>query len=258
MSYAFYILNLHFTGPRKKSFSGSENSTDISLSSTENLSICPSLRQEPQGEENQSTNLYHQPDPIAVDSEYSILARLGMPTSAIEANTSNSPTYYVSSSGVEGMPANQYPAPPEVHVSQDYLNNESAQWQNNQLSGSQQRPVNVTKTMEFYRNPISTYQTSSLVEQPLTSGHNVNFDPLQITNQLLYLTNLPPPPEYPGPTLIATSPEKKDLRRSYEMLDKKDITRSQPDLSRLLDIQSKPVNLIYASSKKSQKSAGQG
>ncbi|XP_005112007.1 angiomotin-like 2a isoform X2 [Aplysia californica] len=66
----------------RQSFSGSETSTDVSLSSTENLAT--SQRQEPQGEETQ-TSLYSHLDLGADGSSYSILARLGMPPGAIDS-----------------------------------------------------------------------------------------------------------------------------------------------------------------------------
>ncbi|XP_055868443.1 angiomotin-like isoform X1 [Biomphalaria glabrata] len=63
----------------RQSFSGSETSTDVSLSSTENLAT--SQRQEPQGEETQTTFNYNLDD----GSSYSILERLGMPPGALDS-----------------------------------------------------------------------------------------------------------------------------------------------------------------------------
>ena len=81
----------------RQSYSGSETSTDMSLSSTENLSSC-SLRQEPQGEETHGLfpNTF---DPNINGSDtYSILSRLGMPQSAVEVKAANSSTFYVTGS----------------------------------------------------------------------------------------------------------------------------------------------------------------
>ncbi|CAG5126996.1 unnamed protein product, partial [Candidula unifasciata] len=67
----------------RQSYSGSETSTDVSLSSTENLAT--SQRQEPQGEETQSSFNYHLDFGSAEGSNYSILERLGMPPGAIDS-----------------------------------------------------------------------------------------------------------------------------------------------------------------------------
>ncbi|BFZ00875.1 hypothetical protein BsWGS_03913 [Bradybaena similaris] len=67
----------------RQSYSGSETSTDVSLSSTENLAT--SQRQEPQGEETQSSFNYQLDFGNAEGSNYSILERLGMPPSAIDS-----------------------------------------------------------------------------------------------------------------------------------------------------------------------------
>lgn len=76
----------------RQSFSGSETSTDVSLSSNENL--VTSQRQEPQGEETQ-TSLYSHLD---LDGNgYSILARLGIPPGAIENSTNQTTVPYTSS-----------------------------------------------------------------------------------------------------------------------------------------------------------------
>lgn len=68
----------------RQSFSGSETSTDVSLSSTENLAT--SQRQEPQGEETQTSFNYHLDLGNTEGSSYSILERLGLPASAIDLN----------------------------------------------------------------------------------------------------------------------------------------------------------------------------
>ena len=81
----------------RQSFSGSETSTDMSFSSSENLDCC-SLRQEPQGAE--THRLFQNTfDPIVNGSDtYSILSRLGMPQSALELKGTDPSTFYVTGS----------------------------------------------------------------------------------------------------------------------------------------------------------------
>ncbi|KAH9512690.1 hypothetical protein Btru_037919 [Bulinus truncatus] len=67
----------------RQSFSGSETSTDVSLSSTENLAT--SQRQEPQGEETQTSFNYSVDVGGCDGSSYSILERLGMPPAALDS-----------------------------------------------------------------------------------------------------------------------------------------------------------------------------
>ncbi|XP_052783867.1 angiomotin-like protein 1 isoform X2 [Mya arenaria] len=84
----------------RQSFSGSETSTDVSVSSTENLAS--GQRQEPQGEETQVPNASLSYD-LTGSSEYSILERLGMPTSEMEKLQSvgeNPPQIYVTPGNV--------------------------------------------------------------------------------------------------------------------------------------------------------------
>ena len=97
------IDNILFTTGYRQSYSGSEASTDISLSSTENLST--SARQDPQGEE----TVQVAPSPGLLDpggdggtgdATYSeLLAHLAaaMPASAVEVKSANS-TFYVTGS----------------------------------------------------------------------------------------------------------------------------------------------------------------
>ncbi|CAL1530310.1 unnamed protein product [Lymnaea stagnalis] len=74
----------------RQSFSGSETSTDVSLSSTENLAT--SQRQEPQGEETQTSFNYHLDVGSSDGSSYSILERLGMPPGALDSVGKLSPS----------------------------------------------------------------------------------------------------------------------------------------------------------------------
>lgn len=202
-----------FVGLRQ-SFSGSEASTDVSVSSTENLST--SVRQEPQGEENQSTTGYPPHlDYGSSDNGYSILARLGMPTTALEMKTSTiSQPYYQMAGHCVPHPTDNY----------GYLNNpccgSSFSWHPHQVSNS---CVAVSKTTE---NVTST------------SGQQWTMDQLQSP----YFTQLPPPPEYPGFHVEKTE----QLRRSYETMERCDpaemsACKSQPDLTHYWEAHSKMV-----------------
>ncbi len=84
----------------RQSYSGSEASTDLSMSSMENLSL--SARQEPQGEE--TVTLVPSPSPVdpaaSLDLQYShLLAHIAaaMPASAMEVKSTNA-TFYVTGS----------------------------------------------------------------------------------------------------------------------------------------------------------------
>lgn len=198
----------------RQSFSGSEASTDVSVSSTENLST--SVRQEPQGEENQSTTGYPPHlDYGSSDNGYSILARLGMPTTALEMKTSTiSQPYYQMAGHCVPHPTDNY----------GYLNNpccgSSFSWHPHQVSNS---CVAVSKTTE---NVTST------------SGQQWTMDQLQSP----YFTQLPPPPEYPGFHVEKTE----QLRRSYETMERCDpaemsACKSQPDLTHYWEAHSKMV-----------------
>ena len=94
----FHQIMFFLTGFRQ-SFSGSETSTDMSFSSSENLDCC-SLRQEPQGAE--THRLFQNTfDPIVNvngSDTYSILSRLGMPQSALEVKAPDPSTFYAKGS----------------------------------------------------------------------------------------------------------------------------------------------------------------
>lgn len=212
--YPGHSRQLQNTPGLRQSFSGSEASTDVSVSSTENLST--SVRQEPQGEENQSTTGYPPHlDYGSSDNGYSILARLGMPTTALEMKTSTiSQPYYQMAGHCVPHPTDNY----------GYLNNpccgSSFSWHPHQVSNS---CVAVSKTTE---NVTST------------SGQQWTMDQLQSP----YFTQLPPPPEYPGFHVEKTE----QLRRSYETMERCDpaemsACKSQPDLTHYWEAHSKMV-----------------
>lgn len=224
----------------RQSFSGSETSTDVSVSSTENLAT--SQRQEPQGEETQTQNLYNQLDLNATDSDYSILARLGMPTpSSVELKPTPVPAYFIT-----GPPQGKVYT---VHseASPVYAQGQLTvpQW-SPQMVTTTQSPVTVSRSVEYNQNLISTYRT---IPQYVNSQWSPQSSTDQGSQLISYLSNLPPPPEYPGPRAPNTA-EKTELRKSSETMDKIELTRSQPDLSRLSDSQSKVAMPVYASDPK--------
>ncbi|XP_056004959.1 angiomotin-like protein 1 isoform X2 [Ostrea edulis] len=207
--YPGHSRQLQNTPGLRQSFSGSETSTDVSVSSTENLST--SVRQEPQGEENQSSTGYPSShlDYSSSDASYSILARLGMPTTALEMKTSTvSQPYYQMAGHCIPHPTDKF----------GYLNNpccgSSFSWHPPQVSNS---CVSMTKTTDVISSSGQTWQL-----------------------QPSYFTQLPPPPEYPG--FSVEKPEQ--LRRSYETMDRVDpaemsACKSQPDLTRYWETHSK-------------------
>lgn len=216
----------------RQSFSGSETSTDVSVSSSENIATLQ--RQEPQGEENQNQP-YHQFD--LQEGGYSILARLGMPTTLVDLKGSNSPAYYTPAN-VQVTRAQYSGVHPSV-VENVTCGDSTSPWHNQQIFTSNQRPINVPRTTEFNQTPLSIANTTSYLT-PDWSPTNID---------CAYLTNLPPPPEYPGLKTNMESFEQKEIRRSYETVEKRtaETRRSQPDLSTTYGhgYQSKPPSFLY-------------
>ena len=205
----------------RQSFSGSETSTDVSVSSMENLST--TQRQEPQGEETQAPQqAYHQPE--FSEMGYSILERLGMPKTALDVHSTSNPPFYNMAGHSHCIP---YPTDQN-----GYLNSSCCvtQWQSN--SG----------TFSGICTGIKSENVTSFPGAPIYSSPswNVEHSPNQL--QSSYFTNLPPPPEYPGA-------KANELRRSYETVERTDMTtcRSQPDLSRYMEAHNKSANLLYGS-----------
>lgn len=205
----------------RQSFSGSETSTDVSVSSMENLSTAQ--RQEPQGEETQSPQpAYHHPE--FSDMGYSILERLGMPKTALDIQSTHQQYYNMS-----GHP-HCIPYPTDQN---GYLNSSCCvtQWQTN------------PSTFSGICTGIKSENLTSFPGAPIYSSPSWNVEHSPNHLQSSYFTNLPPPPEYPG----AKSNE--HLRRSYETVERTDMTtcRSQPDLSRYMEAHNKSANLLYGS-----------
>ncbi|XP_067669621.1 angiomotin-like isoform X2 [Haliotis asinina] len=224
----------------RQSFSGSETSTDVSVSSTENLAT--SQRQEPQGEETQTQNLYNQLDLNATDSDYSILARLGMPTStSVELKPTPVPAYFITGPPQGKVYTVHSEASPVYAPGQLTV----PQW-SPQMVTTTQPPVSVSRSVEYNQNLISTYRT---IPQYVNSQWSSQSSMDQGSQLISYLSNLPPPPEYPGPK-APHSTEKPELRKPGETMEKIELTRSQPDLSRLSDSQSKVAMPVYASDPK--------
>jgi len=214
----------------RQSFSGSETSTDVSVSSTENLST--SQRQEPQGEETQ-TGIHHHVD--YSDNEYSIIARLGVPASALETKTQNCGPQY-----------RQFPHPTD-HTG--YLNSSvncggSFSWvqQSNQLMLPGQKPeMGFNKTQEFSRDvSLSPYHFNNASNTAWTAPQGLDVESLQHNSgsntslQSSYFTDLPPPPQYPGSKGMYENVDRTKMRRSYETVESNDLkgSHSHPDLSR--------------------------
>lgn len=225
----------------RQSFSGSETSTDVSVSSTENLATCQ--RQEPQGEETQTQQSCFPYDiSTSTPSDYSILARLGMPTSGMDLKSQNTPHIYVSGNTPSHGP---HFATSPSHGQGYYMSSESGFSSASNSSSKltmqdfQNLSPNVSKSSSTFSSPtsVSSYSSSTLyANYPFTQMSGVDPNLLQFvqSGQMVpqYLSSLPPPPEYPGlhkQDLL----ERPEQRRSYEVLGKPDIpgVRSQPDLS---------------------------
>ncbi|CAE1331944.1 AMOTL [Acanthosepion pharaonis] len=199
----------------RQSFSGSETSTDVSLSSSENLSTCQ--RQEPQGEETHPQEMYYDLKPMP--EGYSMLARLGMHL-PVDVKNLNDQTVFATNN--QHTMNNIYMTPSTQYYSTTIPLTVPSTWENNPIitgpTDSRIIPLNATVSM-----PSNIAYTNQCFSQQ-------NMDP----QVLQYLSNLPPPPEYKAKS-DSESSVKKDLRRSYEMLDKVERTRSQPDLTRFGD-----------------------
>ncbi|XP_029635214.1 angiomotin [Octopus sinensis] len=197
----------------RQSFSGSETSTDVSLSSTENLST--SQRQEPQGEETHTQEMYYD---LKTAPRYSMLAQLGMQIPVDIKDLNNQPIFAPTTQ--QNIPS-VYTTPTAQYYSASLTPTvSSGEWQNSQMvtctvADSQVIPMNATVTV-----PTTVAYTTQCWSQ-----HHMDPQVLQ------YLSNLPPPPEYPR-AKSESDTVKNDLRRSYEMLEKVERTRSQPDLTR--------------------------
>ena len=230
LKYIFILFN--YKGYRQ-SYSGSEASTDFSLSSTENLSI--SARQEPQGEET-----------FQRSSPYYLIENSCVQDPAIVSSASY---------GLQGSSQGRQDGV-EVKSTQGafYVTGSSMQ--------QQQAPSTIMQNYQTLEVPTTSVAYSSLSSSPVqclyntTSKPNNQRSPNQ-SNSNIYSTNSSPkamsdyaaesamvrqyrlaPPQYPGAAmqhqLQYTMNEKKELQRSYEILDKLQLTRSQPDLTQLV------------------------
>lgn len=222
-----------------QSFSGSETSTDVSVSSTENLASCQ--RQEPQGEETQQSSFPYDIN-ASTQSDYSILARLGMPTSGLELKSQNTPQIFVTgNTRSHGPHFATSPSQGQGYYMSSESGFSSASNSSSKLAMQDYQilPPNVSKQSNTFSTPpsVSSYNSSTLyANYPFTqfSGGDPNMMQFSQSGQMIpqYLSSLPPPPEYPGlhKQDLLDRPEQK---RSYEVLGKPDIpgVRSQPDLS---------------------------
>ncbi|XP_041358557.1 angiomotin-like isoform X2 [Gigantopelta aegis] len=245
--YPGHSKQLHNQPGLRQSFSGSETSTDVSVSSSENLTTLQ--RQEPQGEENvsQTSCLYSQLDVGAGDSNYSILTRLGMPPmSSVEHKPTPTavPAYFVTGpsqskvyavSSETGYSAAQLPGP---------------QWASQVVPGCQPSlpPPVSSRTVDYSHGGIPHYRSvPTYVNSQWSVGTAT--EPGQNNQVLSYIANLPPPPEYPGNTALSNATDKLDTKlSSSENVDKIGLTKSQPDLRHMVEPpSSKFPNPVYTS-----------
>lgn len=264
-----------FTGLHQ-SFSGSETSTDVSVSSTENLSTCH--RQEPQGEETQVPQTCVSYD-TSGSSEYSILARLGMPTSGMELKPVNTPQIYVTGNPSSAHGPHFATSPTQRCGTQKqnlYMSSESgfssASTSSSKLTVGDNSTLNSSFTSHYsldqspnvhsrqsvsnFSSPtsVSSYSSSTLyanfpyaVNAGVVEQSNLQLPQFAIPPQSghmvpQYLTSLPPPPEYPGPY-----DPREATRRSYEIIGKPEIpgSRSQPELSHFIPTHNKHLGIVH-------------
>ncbi|KAL3846484.1 hypothetical protein ACJMK2_017471 [Sinanodonta woodiana] len=231
----------------RQSFSGSETSTDLSVSSQENLAT--SQRQEPQGEETQQS--YHNYDLGNFDSGYSILARLGMPTTGMDYKQQNEHSIFVTGSTIHGP---HYASAPNAgyHTSSSTAPNVSFQspggkTHSNESLHSQSDGRHITVSEYEQMLNVSAYNNSTLyANYPRSEYGGMEYTqtgPLASS----YFTHLPPPPQY-GAQHYHELLDRCDTKRSYETVEKTDLTgsRSQPELSHFSH--GKPVRLFYSGS----------
>ncbi|KAK3590009.1 hypothetical protein CHS0354_035039 [Potamilus streckersoni] len=234
----------------RQSFSGSETSTDLSVSSQENLAT--SQRQEPQGEETQTQQSYHHYDLGNFDSGYSILARLGMPTTGMDYKPHSAPSIFV-------------PGTTTIH-GPHYASSPNAGYRiGTTPSVSFQSPGGKTHSNESLHSqtdgrhvPISEYEPVSNVSVYNNSTLYANYPRSEYGGMEYtqsgplassYFTHLPPPPQY-GAQHYHELLDRCEIKRSYETVEKTDLTgsRSQPELSQFSQSHSKPVKLFYSGS----------
>ena len=305
---SFFTISFYFCPALglRQSFSGSETSTDVSVSSTENLSS--SQRQEPQGEETQVQQSSHSYDlSNTSDSDYSILARLGMSTAGLELKAPPTPQIYVTGNTGSNLHGPHFATTPSVAMqsvpqnpsSSFYVSSESGfssastssskltlpdtGWNQNisfnssMFSCDRSPNMSSRQSVSNFSSPtsVSSYNSStiyanypqwtptgvldppSLTQQPqfINTSHLGSYIGSPMSGQIAspmsqmlqqYVTNLPPPPQYPGAHAGETLDQPEVARRSYEVLGKHEIPgcRSQPDLSHFREVQPKYFGML--------------
>ncbi|XP_074658557.1 uncharacterized protein LOC141911434 [Tubulanus polymorphus] len=239
----------------RQSYSGSEASTDVSMSSNENLSLL--MRQDPQGEETQFNSSVEY---LELDSN-SILARLGLP--AVEVKSMQNGTFYVTGScpppgGGGNSNINVTVASELTTQAGGLVAAPKCQYIHYHHPASQSSPgqyASTTLPARGYCTRVVEQQCSPAVGQYLSATGQQRATALDDNDNNVYAKrqtefyDLPPPPAYPGyckqQTTTSTNQQTAPglLHRSYEMLEKSSTlpsssvcaigggaTRSTPDL----------------------------
>ncbi|OWF55182.1 angiomotin-like isoform X2 [Mizuhopecten yessoensis] len=189
----------------RQSFSGSETSTDVSVSSMENLSS--SQRQEPQGEETATPAYHHHTE---CSEEYSIMARL-----AHDSKTQQSSVPYYG----------QVPHPTD---NRGYLNSGPFYpWAQTPHLLPQKGGDSSMGGKDFGESHLCSNTDWAFVgsnQQPTTNSGL----------QAAYFTTLTPPPQYPGANGLYENMDRTKMKRSYETVESVEMKscHSQPDLHR--------------------------
>ena len=139
----------------RQSYSGSETSTDLSLSSTENLSTF--TRQDPQGEETTggvTTPSLEPWDTSTADPSYGLVPQLAnVPTSGVEIRSTNSATFYV----MGNRPTSTSPNQELVHWNGEMTAPPGGCYVNNVMPGQM-----TTGTKIMYPSAPAVYSTSKM------------------------------------------------------------------------------------------------
>ncbi|XP_060073954.1 angiomotin-like isoform X2 [Ylistrum balloti] len=202
----------------RQSFSGSETSTDVSVSSMENLSS--SQRQEPQGEETVTPSYHHHTE---CSEEYSIMARLAQDSKSQQSSV----PYY-----------GQVPHPTD---NRGYLNSGPFYpWtQHANLLPQGQKVGDSGMGGKDYGDSHMCSISAANTDWAFTGSN-----PQQTSNlQAAYFTTLTPPPQYPGANGLYENMDRTKMKRSYETVESVEIKscHSQPDLHRYWESHSPEV-----------------
>lgn len=234
-------MSLSISPGLRQSFSGSETSTDVSVSSTENINLSTSQRQEPQGEENQGQ--VHHVQEFSDSTDFSILERL-----AKEKQQQQKPAYfgtvphptdnkgYLNSGGTPytwgPMPNNQL-APSMGRHQHVTTCSTSQQYSSGEEISSYNLPVIASNSNSYWTSGEhlsgsgchlggSGHLGSSGQFSSGNSGEQLQSSGSATSLQSSYFTTLPPPPQYPVQGMYENNSERTKMRRSYETVDRTD------------------------------------